>query len=297
MLIVRTSTVVLKKNDNTHRTGHMPRRAEPLNDTSAVPGKPSGSGLPRSRNNARRRDIMVLRASVSPSCGAIHDGLGSRAEGAPHPSRRQNGLHMHAIHPSLLLALALGGPADAAATPTLRDGDLIFQTSRSAQSLAVQRATGSRYSHMGIVFVHHGRPMVLEAAASVRYTPLAPWVARGINGHYVVKRLRDADVVLTPTVLARMRTEAQALLGKPYDLRFEWSDQRIYCSELVWKIYERGVGLRIGEPEPIRSFQLADPAVQAKVLERYGRQVPLDELAISPVAMAESLRLTTVATH
>ncbi len=139
--------------------------------------------------------------------------------------------------------------------------------------------------------------MVLEAAASVRYTPLAPWVARGINGHYVVKRLRDADVVLTPTVLARMRTEAQALLGKPYDLRFEWSDQRIYCSELVWKIYERGVGLRIGEPEPIRSFQLADPAVQAKVLERYGRQVPLDELAISPVAMAESLRLTTVATH
>ncbi|MES2934380.1 MAG: hypothetical protein V4805_12935, partial [Pseudomonadota bacterium] len=49
---------------------------------------------------------------------------------------------------------------------SLKDGDLIFQKSRSSQSLAVQRATGSPYSHMGIVFMRAGKPMVFEASAT-----------------------------------------------------------------------------------------------------------------------------------
>ena len=34
----------------------------------------------------------------------------------------------------------------------LRDGDIIFQTSRSELSIPIQKATHSPYSHMGIVF-------------------------------------------------------------------------------------------------------------------------------------------------
>jgi hypothetical protein len=34
-----------------------------------------------------------------------------------------------------------------------RDGDIIFQTSRSEESIAIQKATHSQYSHMGIVFL------------------------------------------------------------------------------------------------------------------------------------------------
>ena len=37
------------------------------------------------------------------------------------------------------------------------------------------------------------------------------------------------------------------LEGKHYDFWFEWSDERIYCSELVWKIYRRGLGIELGE--------------------------------------------------
>ena len=78
------------------------------------------------------------------------------------------------------------------AADELRDGDLIFHTSRSAQSLAIQRATHSSYSHVGIVFLRDGKPFVLEAVATVRYTPLAQWTARGSQGTYVVKRLKSA---------------------------------------------------------------------------------------------------------
>jgi len=40
------------------------------------------------------------------------------------------------------------------------DGDIIFQVSKSAQSRAIQLATKSKYSHVGIVFMRDGVPVV-----------------------------------------------------------------------------------------------------------------------------------------
>lgn len=173
-----------------------------------------------------------------------------------------------------------------------RDGDLIFQTSRSAQSLAIQRATGSRYSHMGVILHRDGKPYVFEAIGPTVYTPLSRWIARGEGGHYVLKRLRAP---LSATQQAKLRQQADALRGRPYDLSFEWSDRKLYCSEVVWKIYDRALGIRIGALQQLRSFQLDDPAVKAKLRERYGTRVPLAEPVISPVAMYDSPLLVTVA--
>ncbi len=39
-----------------------------------------------------------------------------------------------------------------AAQGDLKDGDLIFQTSMSAQSKAIQLATKSKYSHCGLIY-------------------------------------------------------------------------------------------------------------------------------------------------
>ena len=179
--------------------------------------------------------------------------------------------------------------------PAVRDGDLIFQTSRSSQSLAIQRATGSPYSHMGLIFVRDGQPYVFEAVATVRLTPLDRWIARGEGHHFVVKRLRNADLVLDSNGVNRLHTAALRLAGRPYDLTFEWSDDRIYCSELVWKAYDRGLGIDIGALQTLREFNLTDPIVQARMRERYGDSVPLNEPVISPVAMFRSNLLVTVA--
>ena len=140
-----------------------------------------------------------------------------------------------------LLCLCLGACPKPGYLP--RDGDVVFQTSRSRQSLAIQLATHSRYSHMGIVYLRHGRPFVFEAVGPVRLTPLRAWIARGVGHHFVVKRLRHAGSVLTPKVLARMKQAGEKLLGRRYDLAFGWSDTRVYCSELVWKVYQRGAGI------------------------------------------------------
>jgi len=194
----------------------------------------------------------------------------------------------------ILLALLAAGCGSVRTRPALRDGDIIFHTSHSAQSVAIQHATGSRYSHMGLVIHRDGKPFVLEASATVRRTPLDAWIARGVGGHFVVKRIRDATRLLTPEGLARLREEALRFEGLPYDLTFEWSDDRIYCSELVWKAYHRALGLDLGKLQRLREFKLDDPVVRAKLHERYGDRVPLDEPVISPSAMYGSPLLVTV---
>jgi uncharacterized protein YycO len=195
---------------------------------------------------------------------------------------------------TVILALAFFAHSASAEISPLHDGDVVFQTSRSSQSIAVQNATSSRYSHMGIVFIRKGKPFVYEAASEVQYTPLDVWVARGIGGHVVAKRLQNASAILNPAGVERLRQAARDFEGKPYDLTFEWSDDRIYCSELVWKIYQRALGVELGALQKIKEFNLKDPAVHQKMKERYGAHVPLEEPAISPVAMFDSSRLVTV---
>ena len=177
---------------------------------------------------------------------------------------------------------------------TLHEGDLIFHTSQSAQSQAIQLATHSPYSHCGLLYKTNGEWQVFEAVQPVKLTPLARWVARGQGQHFVVKRLRDAETALTPAALGRLRAAGRPMLGHNYDLAFEWSDERIYCSELIWKVYDRGLHRHLGQLQQLRDFDLRHPAVQAKLRERYGAQLPLSEPVISPASIFSSPELVTV---
>lgn len=176
----------------------------------------------------------------------------------------------------------------------LREGDLIFHTSQSAQSQAIQLATHSAYSHCGILYWQQGQWQVFEAVQPVKLTPLTSWIARGKDGHFVIKRLRDAYTALTPSALAALKAAGQPMLGHSYDLYFGWSDDRIYCSELIWKVYERGLHRRLGQLQQLRDFDLSNPAVQAKLRERYGNKLPLSETVISPVSIFNSPELVSV---
>lgn len=175
-----------------------------------------------------------------------------------------------------------------------RNGDLIFQESTSRQSEAINIITDSRYTHMGIVYVDRKRAYVYEAVGPVKVTPLDAWIARGKDGHFVAKRLENADEVLTPGTVAEMKKVGDRFRGRPYDLQFLWSDDRLYCSELVWKIYQRGAGIEIGKPQRFGDFDLSDPRVQELVRKRFEGAVPEQEWVITPVAMIQSARLETV---
>jgi uncharacterized protein YycO len=176
----------------------------------------------------------------------------------------------------------------------LENGDIIFQISKSGQSKAIQIATGSKYSHMGIVYKQGNDFFVYEAVQPVKLTPLNDWINRGEKAHYVVKRIENSETLLTSETLTKMKQVGEKYTGKDYDLYFEWSDSRIYCSELVWKIYKEALGLEIGKLEKLGDFNLTDNSVKSKLKERYGGNIPKDELVISPASMFSSDQLITV---
>lgn len=176
----------------------------------------------------------------------------------------------------------------------LHNGDIIFHESQSRQSKAIQLATHSKYSHMGIVFIQDNSYFILEAVQPVKFTPLDEWIARGKNSQIVVKRLKKSSTLLNAEIIDKMKSEGKKYLGKDYDLYFEWSDHRIYCSELVWKIYHDVVGVKVGELQKLSEFDLSSQEVKAKLKSRYGDKIPFDEPAISPGTMFKSELLETV---
>jgi uncharacterized protein YycO len=176
----------------------------------------------------------------------------------------------------------------------IKNGDIIFQTSLSGQSKAIQLATKSKYSHCGLIYKVGNEFYVFEAVQPVKLTPLDKWIARGKDAKYVIKRLKNADQVLTPSTLIKMKKVGDQFNQKNYDLTFEWSDDKIYCSELIWKIYQRATGIEIGKLEKLGDFDLTNKLVKQKMKERYGDKIPMDEIVISPAAIFDSELLTTV---
>lgn len=178
-------------------------------------------------------------------------------------------------------------------TTELHNGDIIFQTSLSSQSQAIQLATKSVYSHCGIIYKENGAFFVFEAIQPVQKTPLNKWISRGKDNFYIVKRLKEFEDGLPEEKLTLMKTAGETMNGKNYDLYFEWSDDRIYCSELIWKIYKKA-GVELSTPEELKDFDLTNPAVKQKLKERYGNTIPFHEEVVSPAALFNSRLLYTV---
>ena len=156
----------------------------------------------------------------------------------------------------------------------IKEGDLIFQTSLSSQSKAIQLATNSPYSHCGIIYKNEGHFFVFEANQPVELTPLNDWVKRGQDGKFVVKRLKNVNEIINAASIERMKKEGQSMLGRTYDLTFEWSDGQLYCSELIWKIYKRALNIELAKLEKLGTFDLTNPIVKEVVSKRYGK-IPL----------------------
>ena len=173
-----------------------------------------------------------------------------------------------------------------AADPPLESGDLVFETSTSSQSGAIRWATRSRWSHVGIVEVAGDGVFVIEALGKVSRTPWKAWRRRALRGgELLVLRPRD----LSPERRAAAAARARDFLGRPYDARFGWGDDRIYCSELVVKAYERAAGVSLGRRERLGDLRLA--GIEAAAERRWGGALPRDLVLVTPASLAGDARL------
>lgn len=178
----------------------------------------------------------------------------------------------------------------------LKEGDILFQETGGEQGKAIKLATKSRYTHVGVVFDYKGELLVLEAVGPVKKTKLKDFINRGINKHYVVKRLKNAEDKLTNDNIAKLKEAGDKYLGLPYDIYFGWQNDRIYCTELVWKIYKEILGIELGRLGKLKDFDLSSLTVRLLMFKRYGLKIPYDEPVIPPSTMFDSKELETVDT-
>jgi len=196
----------------------------------------------------------------------------------------------------LMIFVSLAVPCSAKVKTTnpyaLQEGDIVFSSSALGQGEAIIAATGSPHTHCGIVIQHKGRLMVLEAVQPVGITSVEAFISHSNSGTFKAMRINAAP---TPEAYRKARAWAVAQIGRNYDPRFLWDDNNLYCSELVWKIYQKA-GLRLCEPKRFRDYNLKQPAVRKIIDQRFGGmdRVPMDEMVVAPSDIAASRLLVEV---
>lgn len=201
---------------------------------------------------------------------------------------------------ALLTAFTLSLTAQALPKPVealFQEGDLIFQRSQSSQAQAIYEATGSHWTHVGMLVKESGVWKVYEAIQPVTVTGLDRWVGRGVSGHVRVMRPKILESGAIAENVRKVKKAMATYFGKSYDIFFEWSDDKIYCSELVYKSYERALGVRLGDIQQWKDLNLEGPAVKKLIhdrLTKYGKELDLEQLIITPVAQMESNELRKI---
>lgn len=167
----------------------------------------------------------------------------------------------------------------------VREGDVIFQTSKSQQSPLIQIGTRSKITHCGIIVMRGGKPYVLETLKTLVLTPLDKFIARGEDGKYWIKRSSKENI----------KIKYAKYLGKPYDLSFKFDNGRFYCSELVYDIYQKQLGIELAEPRQVKDYLILFTDRLPKLRRAMKRRgISKEQYAIAPVDIFNSEYLESV---
>lgn len=205
---------------------------------------------------------------------------------------RMHFLHRLHIIPCLVLAFCSTLYAGDKPPYAIREGDIVFSGSTFGQGAAIIAATGSPYTHCGIVFEKNGRLMVLEAVQPVGVTTLKNFISRGRPENFTARRLK---IAITPAAYRKGRAWGVAQIGRNYDTLFQWDNKNLYCSELVWKIYQNA-GIELCKPRLFKDYNLQRPEMKAVIVKRYGSmdRLPMNEKVVAPSDLAASPLLEEV---
>ena len=167
----------------------------------------------------------------------------------------------------------------------IREGDVIFHTSQSSQSPLIQIGTRSHITHCGIVVIKEGKPYVLETLKTLVLTPLDKFIVRGKDGKYWLKRSDKEDI----------KIDYAHHLGKSYDFAFSFDNDIYYCSELVYDIYKRQLGIELCTPKQIGDYLILGTDKLDKIEEAMSRRgITKEQYAVAPVDIFESEHLYNV---
>jgi len=190
-----------------------------------------------------------------------------------------------------LAACTTPTPVATVAPPTghLQDGDLLFQSLPHSPLVdAIEGCTQTPFSHCGIAHQTPAGWVVIEAIGPVRESPIAQFFAQGRGAKYAVYRLRPAYQKYIPAMIA----ETRRFYGLPYDAAYRFDDEKIYCSELIFKAYRAASGEALGIVQTLGELNW-QPS-QAVIEKINDGPVPLNRAMITPRSLSEAYQLELV---
>jgi len=134
----------------------------------------------------------------------------------------------------------------------LKTGDLVFQIVTNDSLNKASKYLDTTYNNIGIVFIDGQNYSLLETKNKVQYVSLRQWIENGSNEHYTVKRLKNAKNLITGDVIQKLRSEVRNNILKEFDTSYDWSDDKMYNAELVWKIYKQSLNVKLGELDTVQ---------------------------------------------
>jgi len=172
---------------------------------------------------------------------------------------------------------------------TPEEGDVIFQSlPDSALTRAIEGATDSPYSHTGMVIKKKGSWYVREAVGPVVDTRLYLWIVRGRRAHFAVFRLKEQYKKNIPQFI----NESEKYLGLPYDIYFELDDEKIYCSELIYKSFKDATRENLGDLVKLKDLNWEPHSGFIKLIEP--DEIPYEREMITPGDLAKAQQLVKI---
>jgi hypothetical protein len=167
-----------------------------------------------------------------------------------------------------------------------KEGDIIFQSLYENDLVkAIEGITLSPYSHCGILFKKRNCWYVIEAIGPVKETGITEFVRRGRNRNVDIYRLDTSYHNLIPEFIQELKTYS----GRPYDIMYEMDDEKIYCSELIYKAFQKIYNEDLGEAKKLGDMNWGPYANTIRHYE--DGPVPVERLIISPKAVSEANQL------
>lgn len=189
---------------------------------------------------------------------------------------------------SLLFILAFAGCDKIPQDYDIQKGDILFQSlPKNPLVIAIEGATGSPYSHCGLVVERSGEWFVLEAIGPVKETPLAEWIDQGRGDTFWAYRMTESLQSSLPEILFNARKHA----GKDYDILYQFDNEEIYCSELIFNAVQEATGVELGTIEMLGDLNWKPYEQTIIAIQGY---VPLDREMITPVSLSRAPELFLV---
>lgn len=140
----------------------------------------------------------------------------------------------------------------------LRTGDLLFNKLNIDSGIGIQNGIHFSFDNIGIVFIDDDNYAIIETAERVGYISMSGWIEKGVDQKYVVKRLLNSDSLLNDERTQRLRKEAQSNIWKEVEKSQNWSDDKLYNAELVWKLFKKALDIELGELDTLKVDSMSE---------------------------------------